>query len=65
MRGTYLERLLVLENIRERLTSLDTERVAAQVDLLEICDLLKCVEVRLNVGLGVELEALADEGEHF
>ena len=60
---THLERLLLLENVSEGLASLDTERVAAEVDLLEVSNLLELVKVRLNVSLGVELEVLPHDGE--
>lgn len=61
----HLEGLLVLQNIGKSLACLDTEGVAAEMNLFKVSDLFELFEVRLNVGLGVELEALTDNGEDF
>ena len=62
---THLERLFVFEHFGEGLASLDAEGVASEVNFFEIGDLVELVEVWLDVGLGVELEALTNEGEDF
>lgn len=59
----YPEALLLLEDSSKGLARLDTERVAAKVDLLDVRELGELGEVRLEVGLGVGLEVLADDRE--
>lgn len=59
------ERLLVLQDISESLACIDTERVAAKMNLFEVGDLFQLFEVGLNVGLGVEFEAMTYKGEDF
>lgn len=60
---TDLERLLGLEDFAQGLAGLDTESVALEPCLFHILALDKRLEVRLDVGGGVELQASAFEGE--
>lgn len=61
--GAHLECLFALQDVGKCLACFDSECIASKVDLFEVGDLLELIEVRLNVGLGIEFETLANEGE--
>lgn len=63
--GTYLERLLGAENVSEGGGGFDSDGVALKAHLLHVVHLAESLDVRFYIFGGVELDALALEGENL